>query len=84
MKDFNNYIPEVGRPYDWAQRLAGLNFLNKPSTDAAINPSKAQSEAKAQEQLSASYMEETISKLRERVQARLSLQKQLSSLGRGK
>ena len=70
MKAFPHYIREVGRPYQWAQRLAGLQFL-KDSTDPP----------RAETSLSAIHMEETIKQMRGRVDARLALQKQLTALG---
>ena len=71
MKAFPYYIREVGRPYQWAQRLAGLQFL-KDSTDPP----------RAETSLSAIHMEETTKQMRARVDARLALQKQLAALGK--
>ena len=71
MKSFPYYVREVGRPYQWAQRLAGLQFL-KDSTDPP----------RAQTLLSAIHMEETIKQMRARVDARLALQRQLAALGK--
>ena len=71
MKSFPHYIRDVGRPYQWAQRLAGLQFL-KDSTDPP----------RAETSLSAIHMEETIKQMRARVDARVALQKQLGALGK--
>ena len=71
--EFSEYVKEVGRPYLWVQSLCGLQFL----MDEEARPVKE----RAQASISASHMEETLTHLRQRVQARLSLQKQLASLG---
>ena len=72
MEGFGHYVEEVGRPYLWAQWLCGLRFLQQ----TADKPG-----SRADESLSASYMEATIIKLRSRIRARLALQKQLFALG---
>ena len=69
MDEFTHYISQVGRPYMWAQWLGGLQFLSDGPSD------------KAKSSMSASHMQETIKQLRRRIRARLSLLKQLASLG---
>ncbi|KAL4224020.1 THO complex subunit 5 [Mactra antiquata] len=68
LQDLNVYVTQVGRPYLWAQRMGGLQFLQGDPPNAP--------------QTSVSYhtMQSTILKLRKRVQSRLALVKQLSSL----
>lgn len=65
-----NYVSVVGHPYLWAQWLCGLQFLVESHTLQ-----------KSQTPLLTSQMEETIRRLRHRIQTRLALQKQLSVLG---
>ena len=54
MDDFKSYIPEIGLPYLWVQWLSGLEYLNESEVQ------------KAQAALTASHMEETIKRLRNR------------------
>uniref|UniRef100_A0A9J7XVJ9 THO complex 5 n=1 Tax=Cyprinus carpio carpio TaxID=630221 RepID=A0A9J7XVJ9_CYPCA len=61
---FADYVSDLGHPYVWVQKLGGLQF----SSDGA------------QVALSASHMEKTMKLLRGRLQARLALHKQFSSL----
>ncbi|XP_052829641.1 THO complex subunit 5 homolog A [Octopus bimaculoides] len=65
--DFSSHISITGRPYLWAQWIAGLQFLSN--------------DVKSGSSLSSSHMQNTIELLRRRIQARLSLLKQLVSLG---
>uniref|UniRef100_A0A8C2K7Y8 THO complex 5 n=1 Tax=Cyprinus carpio TaxID=7962 RepID=A0A8C2K7Y8_CYPCA len=64
---FADYVSDLGHPYVWVQKLGGLQF----SSDGAQNVIFA---------LSASHMEKTMKLLRGRLQARLALHKQFSSL----
>lgn len=66
--DFSQHLNDIGRPYMWAQWLAGLQFLNDDVKNGIS--------------LSASHMQKTIELLRHRIKARLSLLKQLVSLER--
>ncbi|CAI9734696.1 Hypothetical predicted protein [Octopus vulgaris] len=66
--DFSSHISITGRPYLWAQWIAGLQFLSN--------------DVKSGSSLSSSHMQNTIELLRRRIQARLSLLKQLVSLER--
>lgn len=68
--DFSEHICHTGKPYRWAQWLGGLQFLADTE------------KVKAKSTVSASYMQETIRLLRQRLKARLALLKQLISLGR--
>ncbi len=70
LKEFRFYVREAGWPYQWAQRLAGLQFLKESS-----DPPRAETV------LSANHMEETIRHMRARIDARLALQRQLAALG---
>uniref|UniRef100_A0A8C8BUE9 THO complex subunit 5 homolog n=1 Tax=Oncorhynchus tshawytscha TaxID=74940 RepID=A0A8C8BUE9_ONCTS len=64
-----HYVVELGHPYLWVQSLGGLQF-----------PSDAPEGLRAGSSLSASHMESTMKLLRGRVQSRLALHKQFSSL----
>lgn len=62
---FEDYVSELGHPYVWVQKLGGLQFSQAEMTGNA---------------LSASHMEKTMKLLKGRLQARLALHKQFSSL----
>lgn len=66
---FADYIHELGHPYMWVQNLGGLHFPSDSSESVCVGSS-----------LSASHMETTMKLLRARVQSRLALQKQFTSL----
>ncbi|XP_067234934.1 THO complex subunit 5 homolog isoform X1 [Chanodichthys erythropterus] len=66
---FADYVSDLGHPYVWVQKLGGLQF----SSDGSQSGLRGSA-------LSASHMERTIKLLRGRLQARLSLHKQFSSL----
>uniref|UniRef100_A0A673MUL7 THO complex subunit 5 homolog n=1 Tax=Sinocyclocheilus rhinocerous TaxID=307959 RepID=A0A673MUL7_9TELE len=63
---FADYVSDLGHPYVWVQKLGGLQF----SSDAPEHTVA----------LSASHMERTMKLLQGRLQARLALHKQFSSL----
>nr|XP_023835120.1 THO complex subunit 5 homolog [Salvelinus alpinus] len=69
ISSFGDYVAELGHPYLWVQSLGGLKF-----------PSDAPEGLRAGSSLSASHMESTMKLLRGRVQSRLALHKQSSSL----
>uniref|UniRef100_A0A8C8EH03 THO complex subunit 5 homolog n=1 Tax=Oncorhynchus tshawytscha TaxID=74940 RepID=A0A8C8EH03_ONCTS len=69
ISSFGDYVVELGHPYLWVQSLGGLQF-----------PSDAPEGLRAGSSLSASHMESTMKLLRGRVQSRLALHKQFSSL----
>uniref|UniRef100_A0A8C1S1Q3 THO complex 5 n=1 Tax=Cyprinus carpio TaxID=7962 RepID=A0A8C1S1Q3_CYPCA len=66
---FADYVSDLGHPYVWVQKLGGLQF----SSDGAQVCLRGSA-------LSASHMERTMKLLRGRLQARLALHKQFSSL----
>ncbi|CAH1801716.1 unnamed protein product [Owenia fusiformis] len=71
----DNFSGTIGKPYMWAQWLSGLEFLE--SEDAEFNVNQ-----QASNSVSSSRMEETLLKIRRRVNSRIALQKQLASLER--
>ncbi|KAM9810668.1 THO complex subunit 5 homolog [Neosynchiropus ocellatus] len=66
---FADYVDELGHPYLWVQNLGGIHF-----------PSESSEAVNAGSSLSASHMERTIKLLRGRIQSRLALHKQFTSL----
>uniref|UniRef100_A0A672NDK1 THO complex subunit 5 homolog n=1 Tax=Sinocyclocheilus grahami TaxID=75366 RepID=A0A672NDK1_SINGR len=66
---FVDYVSDLGHPYVWVQKLGGLQF----SSDGAQLELMGNA-------LSASHMERTMKLLQGRLQARLALHKQFSSL----
>ncbi|XP_013929798.1 PREDICTED: THO complex subunit 5 homolog [Thamnophis sirtalis] len=69
----NDYVPELGHPYVWVQKLGGLHFPK----DQPQNP------VVADNSLSASHMERTMKLLKTRLESRLALHKQFASLEHG-
>ncbi|XP_076863253.1 THO complex subunit 5 homolog isoform X1 [Brachyhypopomus gauderio] len=66
---FADYVAELGHPYVWVQNLGGLHFSSdRPQVEGPHSS------------LSASHMESSMKLLRGRLQARLALHKQFSSL----
>uniref|UniRef100_A0A4W5M2V7 THO complex 5 n=1 Tax=Hucho hucho TaxID=62062 RepID=A0A4W5M2V7_9TELE len=68
ISSFGDYVAELGHPYLWVQSLGGLQFPSD-APEVCVGSS-----------LSASHMESTMKLLRGRVQSRLALHKQFSSL----
>uniref|UniRef100_A0A8C6XF34 THO complex subunit 5 n=1 Tax=Naja naja TaxID=35670 RepID=A0A8C6XF34_NAJNA len=69
----NDYVPELGHPYVWVQKLGGLHFpKDQPQTPVVADNS-----------LSASHMERTMKLLKTRLESRLALHKQYASLEHG-
>ncbi|KAG9354561.1 hypothetical protein JZ751_001274 [Albula glossodonta] len=66
---FADYVTELGHPYIWVQNLGGLQF-----------PSDRPESVPGGSSMSASHMETTMKLLRGRLQSRLALHKQFSSL----
>ena len=79
MGEFSQYIDKVGRPYMWAQWLGGLQFLDLTESDTPSG--SADLTVRAKTSVSATYMQQTIKRMRQRLKARLGLLRQLSSLG---
>jgi len=66
---FAEFVTLVGKPYMWAQRICGLDFLPEEINEVVPKSS-----------VSLSHMEATIKAIRTRILARLALQQQLTSL----
>uniref|UniRef100_A0A673MXE7 THO complex 5 n=1 Tax=Sinocyclocheilus rhinocerous TaxID=307959 RepID=A0A673MXE7_9TELE len=67
---FADYVSDLGHPYVWVQKLGGLQFSSDGAQVCVLMGSA----------LSASHMERTMKLLQGRLQARLALHKQFSSL----
>lgn len=76
---FSHFIPEVGRPYIWAQRMCGLDFMtaieseNKDVKNVQLCPS-----------LSVATVENFIFTIQRRLKSRVKLMKELQDLESGK
>ncbi|CAL1529922.1 unnamed protein product [Lymnaea stagnalis] len=89
LQDLSTYIPLIGRPYLWCQWMGGLQFLKKDMNnieetvagDESAGIAKL-SAVRARHSISAANMQKTILLLGERIDARISLLQQLSSLER--
>ncbi|KAL8560659.1 hypothetical protein ACOMHN_052675 [Nucella lapillus] len=86
MGEFGQYVGNVGRPYMWAQWLGGLQFLATMPSDGGGGPLSTSGggiSVRARTSVSATYMQQTIKRLRQRLKARLGLLRQLISLEQG-
>lgn len=87
MQEFSEYITEIGHPYLWAQKLAGLNFLSDDDTSTGSTSSRSgyylQQSVHALHKISASHIEQTIMAIRQRFHSRLALHQQIAALVRG-
>ncbi|XP_065054549.1 THO complex subunit 5 homolog isoform X2 [Rhopilema esculentum] len=70
LQSFSNYIADIGRPYHWVQRLAGLNYL----------PKSPQESSKNNDVIHSHNIESIVTAIKSRIAGRLSLQSQLSDL----
>ncbi|XP_059162376.1 THO complex subunit 5 homolog A-like [Physella acuta] len=89
LQELDSYISLIGRPYLWCQWMGGLQFLKKDlnnSEELATEDESAGivklSQVRAQHSVSSANMQKTITLLKERVNARVCLLQQLSSLER--
>lgn len=76
--DFQQFIPELGRPYIWAQRMCGLDFMPTSVSEVLTknaNPSQS---------LSVVTVENVILTLKRRLKARVELMKELQNLETGR
>ncbi|CAF4934451.1 unnamed protein product [Pieris macdunnoughi] len=78
-EEFQHIIPEIGKPYIWAQRMCGLDFM------AAIgNEHKDLKNVQLCPSLSVATVENFIFTLQKRLKARVELMKELQDLECGK
>lgn len=76
--NFQQCIPEIGRPYIWAQRMCGLDFM------AALIYHKLNRVVQPSQGLSVTTVENFILTLRKRLKSRVELMKELQDLESGK
>ncbi|XP_038209805.1 THO complex subunit 5 homolog [Zerene cesonia] len=76
---FQHFIPEVGRPYIWAQRMCGLDFMT-----AIGDEQKDLKNFQLCPSLSVATVENFIFTLQKRLKARVALMKELQDLESGK
>lgn len=78
-EDFPYFISEIGRPYIWAQRMCGLDFmaiiLDDAKSNKVVQPCSA---------LSVTSVENFILTLKKRLKSRVELMKELQDLESGK
>lgn len=81
--DFSQYIPELGRPYVWAQRMCGLDFLasDLPNTSEKITIAKLPGEPCSK--LCVATIENVLVELKKNLKRRLSLMSELLELETG-
>ncbi|VVC86666.1 unnamed protein product [Leptidea sinapis] len=77
--NFRKFIPEIGRPYIWAQRMCGLDFMalvaDEHKTAKNVQPCSS---------LSIATVENFIFTLQNRLKARVKLMKELQDLESGR
>ncbi|XP_060803113.1 THO complex subunit 5 homolog [Amyelois transitella] len=78
-EDFQHFIPEVGKPYIWAQRMCGLDFMA-----AILDDQKIKKVMQPCQSLSVSTVENFILTLKKRLKSRVELMKELQDLESGK
>ncbi|XP_059052131.1 THO complex subunit 5 homolog [Achroia grisella] len=78
-EDFNYFISEVGRPYIWAQRMCGLDFMA-----AVLDKNKSNKVVQPCQSLSVTTVENFILTLKKRLKSRVELMKELQDLESGK
>lgn len=76
---FQSFIPEVGRPYMWAQRLCGLDFMAM-----VLDEKKIHKTFQPCQSLSVATVENFIFTLKKRLKSRVELMKELQDLESGK
>ncbi|KAG8225852.1 hypothetical protein J437_LFUL004782 [Ladona fulva] len=83
LEHFTSYIPTLGIPYAWAQRLAGLDFMASQPDVVAITQGSSSGEVIATPDVSQASMESVVKAIRHRLKARLALCRQLQAFEEG-
>ncbi|XP_026735108.1 THO complex subunit 5 homolog [Trichoplusia ni] len=78
-EDFQHFISELGKPYVWAQRMCGLDFMATVTEDQKFNKN-----IQLCPSLSVSTVENFILTLKKRLMSRVVLMKELQDLESGK
>ncbi|XP_023938510.2 THO complex subunit 5 homolog [Bicyclus anynana] len=76
---FSHFISEIGKPYIWAQRMCGLDFMTIVSGE-----NKSNMNIQPCQSLSVTSVENFIFTLKKRLKARVELMKELQDLESGK
>ena len=71
MDSFSSYVTVLGAPFYWVQWICGVNYMPDEQTIIS-NPDAS---------LSVKHFENVLRKIKSRLKSRISLQKQLNSLG---
>ncbi|XP_069688990.1 THO complex subunit 5 homolog isoform X2 [Periplaneta americana] len=84
LEDFASYIPELGIPFIWAQRVAGLDFMGARATEIMGRAEESNKETSSivepQTAVSQASVESVMRAIRQRLKARLALCKQVQAL----
>lgn len=78
-EEFQHFIPELGKPYIWAQRMCGLDFMA-----TLMDDKKSNKIVEPCPNLSVSTVEHFILTLKKRLKSRVELMKELQDLESGK
>ncbi|CAG5045918.1 unnamed protein product [Parnassius apollo] len=78
-ENFHDFIPEIGKPYVWAQRMCGLDFMA-----VVLDEHKVYKTFQPCQSLSVASVENFIFTLKKRLKARVELMKELQDLECGK
>ncbi|KAJ9596915.1 hypothetical protein L9F63_012040 [Diploptera punctata] len=84
LEEFATYIPELGIPFIWAQRIAGLDFMGARATEMMGRDNQEASGAlEPQTAVSQASMESVMRAIRNRLKARVALCRQVQALEAG-
>ncbi|PNF43385.1 THO complex subunit 5-like protein [Cryptotermes secundus] len=86
LEDFASYIPELGIPYIWAQRVAGLDFMGARAIEIMGNAQESNKESSVvepQTSVSQASVESVMRAIRQRLKARIALCRQVQALEAG-
>lgn len=78
-EEFQHFIPDVGKPYIWAQRMCGLDFMA-----VSVDTQKSTKNIQPCQSLSVASVENFIFTLKKRLKSRIELMKELQDLECGK
>ena len=84
MEDFTSFFTKIGYPYNWAQNLAGLQFLTQRMPGSSDNLERDGEEASTSQKSTlnpTTHTKQTVKLIRKRVRARISLTNQFLALG---
>lgn len=79
VEEFQQFIPEIGKPYIWAQRMCGLDFMA-----VSLDAHKSSKNIQPCQSLSVASVENFIFTLKKRLRSRIELMQELQDLECGK